>query len=182
MKENYIFKSDRLGFRNWIMEDLAELALMSADEEVMEFFPKTLSLDESNEFLHRLQKQYEDNGYTYFATERLDTGEFIGFIGLAYQDYEAEFTPATDIGWRLKRSAWGEGYATEGAMRCLDFAFETIKLEKIISVCTIGNDKSEHVMQKIGMIKKGVFKHTKLSDFPRIENCVWYEIDHAQVR
>lgn len=62
----------------------------------------------------------------------METGELIGFIGLAYQTYESDFTPATDIGWRLKSSAWGKGYATEGAKRCLQYAFEDLKLEKVI--------------------------------------------------
>ena len=111
--------------------------------------------------------------------EVLETGEFIGFIGLAYQDYETEFTPATDIGWRLKKSAWGNGYATEGARRCLEYAFKDLKLDKIISTCTLNNTKSENVMRKIGMSRKGEFNHPRLKDYPAHEKCSWYETDHV---
>lgn len=142
----------------------------------MEHFPKPLTQKETADFIERLQLHYETRGYTYFATEILSTGELIGFIGLAYQEYEAAFNPATDIGWRLKKSAWGKGYATEGAKRCLEFAFNDLKLDKVISTCTTGNTKSESVMKKIGMTQKGVFNHPKLSDYPNFEQCVWYEI------
>ncbi len=176
MKNDYIFTSERLGFRNWHKNDLAEFAKINADLEVMEHFPKPLSTEETSEFIERLQKHYDVNGYNYFATEVLETGELIGFIGLAFQEYITEYTPATDIGWRLKRSAWGKGYATEGAKRCLQFAFEDLNLKKVISVFTEKNTKSENVMKKIGMHKIGTFKHPKLKDYPEFESCVCYEI------
>ena len=117
------------------------------------------------------------NGHNYFATEILKTGEFIGFIGLAYQDYKTDFNPAVDIGWRLKKSSWGNGYATEGSKRCLEYAFIELKLERVISTCTEKNTNSENVMKKIGMIKKGMFNHPKLKEFPEYEKCIWYEIN-----
>ena len=177
MADQYLFKSERLGFRKWISNDLTELAAMNADEAVMEHFPATLSQEESAALLDRLQLHYTKNGYTYFATEVLETGEFIGFIGLAYQEYETEFTPATDIGWRLKPSAWGKGFATEGAKRCLQLAFDELKLKQVISTCTQSNTKSARVMQKIGMKYKGTFIHPKLVDYPDMQECIWYAID-----
>jgi RimJ/RimL family protein N-acetyltransferase len=173
----YIFTSKRLGFRNWRNEDLPEFAALNADEEVMEHFPKTLTKQETDDFIKRLQSHYNQHGYTYFATELLKTGELIGFIGLAYQEYEAAFTPATDIGWRLKKSAWGNGYATEGARRCLQYGFSDINLSRIFSICTWNNSKSENVMKKIGMVKKGEFTHPSLKDYPEYEKCLWYDIE-----
>lgn len=180
LKDNYLFKSKRLGFRNWVKEDLEEFAKINADSNVMEYFPSTLSKQESAEFLERLQKHFTIKGYTYFATELLHNGEFIGFIGLAYQTYETDFTPATDIGWRLKKEVWGNGYATEGAKRCLEFAFCEVGLDKVVAICTVNNNNSEKVMQKIGMAKQGEFKHPKLSEYPEFEYCVCYEIENKQ--
>ena len=177
MKEKYIFKSTRLGFRNWISEDLEEFAEMNKDLDVMEHFPKPLSRTQSEKLMKRMQVHYEKNGYTYFETKRLDTGELIGFIGLAYQEYKTEFTPAIDIGWRLKKDAWGRGYATEGALRCLTFGFNELGIKKIVSTCTIGNKKSENVMRKIGMKKMGEFNHPELTEFPDFRRCIWYEIE-----
>ncbi|WP_052172432.1 GNAT family N-acetyltransferase [Psychroserpens jangbogonensis] len=176
MKKDYIFKSERLGFRNWNNNDLEEFAKINADSDVMEYFPKPLSKSETSDFIDRLKKHYDKNGYNYFATEVLETGELIGFIGLAFQEYETEFTPATDIGWRLKQSSWGNGYATEGAKKCLEYAFKELGLEKIISVFTEKNTKSESIMKKIGMKKIGEFIHPKMKDYPEFENCICYEI------
>ncbi|MCB0516242.1 MAG: GNAT family N-acetyltransferase [Chitinophagales bacterium] len=180
MAEKYIFTSERLGFRNWFAEDLEELAALNADEAVMEHFPATLTTTETAAFISRLRQHFSERKYTYFATEILSSGEWIGFIGLAYQTYETTFTPATDIGWRLKKSAWGKGYATEGAKKCLDYAFNTLHLPKIIATCTAQNVKSENVMQKIGMHKKGFFNHPRLKDYPAYEKCLWYEITKEQ--
>ena len=177
LKKDYIFRSERLGFRNWTDKDLADFAKINADLEVMEHFPKSLSEKETMEFIERLKKHYDKNGFNYFATEILESGELIGFIGLAYQDYNTDFTPAVDIGWRLKKSAWGKGYATEGAIRCLDFAFNELNLKKVISTCTENNYKSEHVMKKIGMEKTRRFKHPRLKEYPDYENCICYEIN-----
>ncbi len=87
MHNKYIFTSERLGFRNWDKQDLEAFAVLNADEEVMEHFPKTLTTSETEEFVVRMQNHYATHGYTYFATELLETGELIGFIGLAYQEY-----------------------------------------------------------------------------------------------
>ncbi|MCX7550389.1 GNAT family N-acetyltransferase [Xanthomarina sp. F2636L] len=176
MKKDYIFKSKRLGFRNWTQNDLEQFSEMNANPNVMEHFPKPLTENETSAFIERLLKHYETYGYCYFATEILNTGEFIGFIGLAYQDYKTDFTPATDIGWRLKQSAWGYGYATEGALRCLDFAFNHLHLEQVIATCTHKNNKSEHVMKKVGMKMIGKFNHPKLKDYPEYETCLCYQI------
>lgn len=176
MAKEYIFRSERLGFRNWSSEDLTEFSKLNADPEVMEHFPKKLSEKETGEFLLRLQEYFSRHGYTYYATEILDSEEFIGFIGLAFQDFEAVFNPSVDIGWRLKRSSWGNGYATEGAKRCLNYAFNELQMKRIISICPEGNYRSQQVMKKIGMTKKGIFKHPALKDFPEYEKCVWYEL------
>ncbi len=178
--KKYIYKSERLGFRNWITNDLKEFAEINSDPEVMEHFPNTLSEKETEDFIQRLKKHHDERGYTYFATEILKTGELIGFIGLAYQIYETEFSPATDIGWRLKKTAWGKGYATEGAKKCIKYAFDELKIVKIFSICTINNRNSENVMKKIGMTKKGEFNHPELINHPEYEKHIWYEIKNEE--
>ncbi len=176
MNNNYLFTSQRLGFRGWSLDDLDAFFSLNSDEDVMEHFPKTLTKEETKAFIIRLQKHYETNGHNYYATEVKESGEFIGFIGLAYQDFESEFTPNVDIGWRLKKTAWGKGFATEGAKKCLDIAFNQLHINKVISTCTIANKSSEKVMQKIGMRKISEFKHPKLEEYPKIQTCLLYEI------
>lgn len=176
MNQKYIFTSQRLGFRNWTETDLPEFAQLNADKNVMQHFPATLTEKETSDFIKRLQQHYEKHGHTYFAVELLETGEFIGFIGLVYQEYTSAYTPATDIGWRLKKTAWGKGFATEGAKRCLEFAFNHLQLDKVIATCTKNNTPSENVMIKAGMKKIGEFNHPKLIDYPHLEKCVCYEM------
>jgi len=175
-KKKYLFQSERLGFRNWTEGDIEEFSKMNSDKKVMEYFPNTLSKKEVENLIEKLQKNYADHGFTYYATEILETKEFIGMIGLAYQKYKSKFTPAIDIGWRLKRSSWGNGYATEGAMRCIEYAFNDLKINKIISVCTIANKKSENVMKKIGMTRQGEFNHPEMINYPEYQRLMCYEI------
>ncbi|WP_222933185.1 GNAT family N-acetyltransferase [Fulvivirga aurantia] len=175
MRSDYLFTSNRLGFRNWSEEDIPPFAEMNRDPEVMAFFPETLSTEASIALIDRFKKHFDRYGFTYFAVDRLDSSSFVGFIGLQYQEYAAPFNPSVDIGWRLTRSAWGNGYATEGAKECLHYAFDNLKLKIVTSVCPKVNLKSEAVMRKIGMIKKGYFNHPNLSDHAKLETCVWYQ-------
>ncbi len=174
--KNPLFASSRLLFSVWKDSDLEWFAQMNADKEVMQFFPKTLTKQESADFLKRLQKHQDTNGYCYYKVVEKQASKPIGFIGLAYQTYDTHFTPATDIGWRLKKEFWGKGYATEGAQRCLDFAFQELDLNEVISTCIVQNKPSENVMQKMGMQKQGHFQHPRLVKHPEIQNCVWYKI------
>ena len=112
-----------------------------------------------------------------FAVDKLENGEFIGFIGLSEQTYEADFTPCIDIGWRIKRSEWNKGFATEGAKRCLDYALNDLKIKEIYSVAPKINTKSEHIMKKIGLKKQYEFEHPSLINNERLKICVLYKYD-----
>lgn len=175
-RKSYLFTSARLGFRNWLPEDAEALTSINSDPEVMEFFPALQDATQTLAFIGRMQKQFAEKGFCYFAVDTLENGEFIGFIGLSEQTFEAEFTPCIDIGWRLKKSSWNKGYATEGARRCLQYAFRDLKLEKVYAIAPKANIRSCHIMQKIGMQKAGEFIHPKLTDNKKLRECVLYEI------
>ena len=174
----YIFTSERLGFRNWKESDLELMYEINSDEDVMEFFPSTPTKLQTLEFINRMQNQFIKNGFCYFAVEKLENNEFIGFIGLSEQNYEADFTPCIDIGWRIKKSEWNKGLATEGAKKCLDFAFKNLQLLEICSVAPIINEKSQRIMQKIGMTKYYEFNHSLLNEFPHLQTCALYKINN----
>jgi RimJ/RimL family protein N-acetyltransferase len=146
------------------------------DAEVMTYFPNTYNEEQTAAFVARMRQSYEERGYCYFAVETIADGRFIGFIGLAWQTYEAPFTPCTDIGWRLDKAAWGRGYATEGAMRCLEYAFHDLGLETIVAVAPQINSPSVNVMQKIGMVHTLDFEHPVLAQSPHLQPCVCYAI------
>ena len=171
-----VITTERLILRPWTEADLPDLYKLCSDPAVMEHFPSILSESETKAFLKRLIESYDEHGYTYFACIQKDTKAFIGFIGLAYQTYESPFSPAVDIGWRLLPSAWGKGFATEGAKACLNYAFEVLKLDRVVAVCTLRNVNSERVMQRIGMTKRGRFMHPALDAHPEVQELWWYEI------
>jgi len=173
--ENYLFKSERLGFRNWTDADKPKMTEINSDSKVMEFFPSIPNKEQTEEFVDRMKKQYSENGFCYFAVDKLDNNELIGFIGISEQNFESDFTPCVDIGWRLAQKEWGKGYATEGAKKCLDFAFNDVGLKTIKSICPKINDKSERVMEKLGMKKIKTFNHPLLKEYKTLESCVLYE-------
>jgi RimJ/RimL family protein N-acetyltransferase len=174
--QKYLFKSDRLGFRNWLESDIELMTQINSDEKVMEFFPGIATKDQTIEFIEKMQKQNTEQGFCYFAVDKLEDNGFIGFIGLSEKSFEAEFTPCIDIGWRLSSKEWNKGYATEGAKRCLEYADEVLKLEKIVSIAPKINLKSEQVMKKIGMEKVMEFEHPLLINDERLRDCVFYQI------
>ncbi len=172
----YLFTSERLGFRNWLPDDMPGMAAINASPEVMRYFPATQDEAQTLAFIERMQKLYTEKGFCYFAVETLAEQDFIGFIGLAWQEYKAPFTPCVDIGWRLKPGAWGQGYATEGAQRCLAFAFDELHLDKVIATAPLVNVKSIRVMEQIGMKPLLQFRHPALTAHPQLELCAAYII------
>ncbi|MBK6331714.1 MAG: GNAT family N-acetyltransferase [Bacteroidetes bacterium] len=176
-KKNYLFTSERLGFRNWHLSDIDKMQKINADEKVMEFFPNIPTREQTEEFIKRMKKQYKNKGFCYFAVDKLDDNEFLGFIGLSEQNYEADFTPCVDIGWRIKSSEWNKGFASEGAKKCIDYALNILKLEKVYSIAPKINTKSEHIMIKIGLKKQYEFEHALLTNNDRLKTCVLYKTE-----
>lgn len=176
MQNTYLFTSERLGFRLWEEKDTAEMILINQNPLVMEFFPDLMSEEQTKTFIRKMTDMYHQHGYCYFAVDILENQSFIGFIGLAWQTYDAFFTPCVDIGWRIDTQAWNKGYATEGARRCLEFARNILGITKIYGVAPKVNTKSERIMIKIGMLKAGEFDHPFLTHDKRLERCVVYEI------
>lgn len=129
----------------------------------MEHFPGTLTRRQSDELVDRIEVGFAENGFFLWAVEVRASGEFIGFAGLAAPGFEAHFTPAVEIGWRLARSAWGHGYATEAARAALDFGFED-GLDEIVSLTTVANRRSRAVMERLGMSHDAAddFEHPSL--------------------
>jgi RimJ/RimL family protein N-acetyltransferase len=101
--------TERLRLRRWRGEDRAPFAELNADPEVMEFFPAPLSRKESEALIERIESGFERHGFGLWALEPLGSGELVGFAGLAVPGFEAHFTPAVEVGWRLARRAWGNG-------------------------------------------------------------------------
>ncbi len=145
--------TDRLVLRRWRDSDRAPFAALNGDPEVMRYFRAPLDRAASDAFIDRIEAGFEELGYGLWATEVRGSGAFIGFVGLARQTYDAPFTPAVEVGWRLARPAWGQGYATEAARAALTFGFTDVGLDEIVSVTSQMNERSRAVMTRLGMTR-----------------------------
>lgn len=172
----------RLLLRPWKPEDLASFAAMNADQRVMEYFPATLSLDESKQAIDKYILHFKQYGFGWWAATLLDTGEFIGFVGLAHVNFTAPFTPAVEIGWRLAFDYWGKGYATEGAKAVLQYGFQVLNLDEIVSFTVVQNIRSQRVMERIGMHhdSKDDFDHPKLPEGHWLRRHVLYRLGASE--
>ncbi|WP_336048284.1 GNAT family N-acetyltransferase [Streptomyces sp. CA2R101] len=143
-------RTERLLLRAWRPSDLAPWAAMNADPEVRRYFPDVLTREQSEASAARFQAALDERGWGWWAVEVRATGEFIGFTGLDPVDEDMPFT-GVEAGWRLTRSAWGHGYATEAARAALAFGFATLGLPEILAVTTATNLRSQAVMRRLGM-------------------------------
>jgi RimJ/RimL family protein N-acetyltransferase len=140
-----------LRLRRWRQSDREPFADLNVDPEVMEYFPAALTREQSDDLVEKIEAGFERDGFGLWALEVTETGEFVGFAGLAAPSFDAHFTPAVEVGWRLARRAWGNGYATEAGRAALDFGFEHAGLGEVVSFTALGNARSREVMERLGM-------------------------------
>lgn len=168
--------TDRLLMRRWRDSDREPFAELNGDPDTLRFFPSTLTRAESDAFVDTIESRFEQQGYGLWALEVAATGEFIGFTGL---NGMPEGVPATDggleIGWRLAKSAWHHGYATEAATAARDVAFDGIGLPELWSMTAVLNEPSQAVMRRIGMNEVARFEHPRVpADHPVRPHVMYY--------
>jgi RimJ/RimL family protein N-acetyltransferase len=146
-----VIRTARLVLRGWRDEDRAAFAALNADPEVMAHFRSTLDRATSDAEAAVMAATLEHDGWGHWAVALLDDDTFLGFTGLDVVDFPAAFTPATEIGWRFARHAWGHGYATEAARAVLAFAFDHLVLDEVVSFTASTNTRSQRVMQRLGL-------------------------------
>ena len=181
----FIIQTERVGLRKFDDCDLKEFAALNSDPEVMTYFPKVLNVEECQQFIIRVNNKIDEQGFGFWAAEHLKSSRLMGFVGLTCVTYETEFTPAVEIGWRLAKEYWGRGLATEAARASLDFAFDTLALEEVVSFTSVLNQRSFKVMERIGMKKVGEFDHPKIESGHRLRRHVLYNItrsEHVKLR
>jgi RimJ/RimL family protein N-acetyltransferase len=174
--------TDRLLLRQWRDSDREPFAALNADPAVMEHFPALQTREQSDALIDRNIPELDGRGWGLWAMEVKDTGEFIGFTGLNVPTFEAPFLPGVEIGWRMAKGAWGNGYATEAARAALAYAFGPAGLDEIVSFTATPNLPSQRVMQRIGMVhdEAGDFDHPRVEQGHRLQRHVLYRISRAQ--
>ena len=141
----------RLRLRQWRESDREPFAALNADPAVMEFFLSPLSRESSDASIDAWQSQLASRGWSNWALELKASGELLGFTGLSIPRRVLPFSPCVEVGWRLARKHWGQGYATEAARAALEVGFARLDLPEIVSFTTAGNVRSRAVMERIGM-------------------------------
>ena len=162
-------RTSQLVLRPWRDEDIADFAEMSADPVVMEYL---LPLSErglsADTWVARKRAHWEEHGFGQWVVELPGEASFIGVVGLETVSYDAHFTPAVEVAWRLVRAYWGRGYATEAAKAALDYGFGEVGLGEIVALTVPANQRSRRVMERLGMARspQDDFDHPRLPEGP----------------
>jgi RimJ/RimL family protein N-acetyltransferase len=156
-------RTERLLMRRWRDADRRPFAAMNADPEVMRYFPAMLDRGASDEHLDRMEALFERQGFGLWALEDAATGRFLGFTGLNPMPAGVPGAGGMEVGWRLARHAWRQGYATEAGTAALGVAFHGAGLAEVWSMTAVLNEPSQAVMRRLGMTLHAHFEH------PRIE-------------
>jgi RimJ/RimL family protein N-acetyltransferase len=144
-------ETPRLILRSWRDSDIEPWVAMGADPRVMEFFPSPSTREKAESQAARMRDALERDGYGWWVAEHKVDSSFAGVIELMEVPYEAHFTPATEIGWRLRPEYWGRGLATEGARVALRFAFENLGRIEVVAMTARLNVRSQRVMERLAM-------------------------------
>jgi RimJ/RimL family protein N-acetyltransferase len=177
-----VLRTDRLVLRGWRPEDRDPYAAITADPEVMEHFPRVLDRATSDAEADLFASDLERDGWGLWAVALSSNDRFIGFTGLDVVDFPARFTPATEIGWRFSREAWGHGYATEAARAVLELAFAKLGLDHVVSFTATTNVRSQRVMERLAMHHdpNDDFDHPRLPEGHRLRRHVLYRLTAAR--
>ena len=181
----------RLLLRPWRDDDVDAFAAMFDDPAVMEFLTpargRMSACAETDRaaieaIVERVRAHFDRHGFGWWAAELKETQAFIGFIGLSHIPFEAHFTPAVEIGWRLASAYWGQGYAAEGARAALAAAFTQLSLAEIVAITVPANARSRRLMERIGMTHDPAddFDHPRLAEGHPLRRHVLYRIARAQ--
>lgn len=177
-------RTERLVLRQWREADLDPFAALNADPEVMRHFPARPTREQSDRLAESQRVFIAQRGWGLWAVEVVGGAPFIGFIGLAEPRFTAHFTPAVEVGWRLARQHWGNGFATEGARAAVAFGFGELGLDEIVSFTTVGNERSRRVMERLGMTHDSAddFEHPLVPSGHPLRPHVLYRLRRASLR
>lgn len=168
-------ETSRLILRPWRADDRAPFFAINCEPAVLRFLP-AVTRAESDAMLGRIDAHFAEHGWGFWAIEERLSGTLIGMCGLAHVRWQAFFTPAVEIAWRLSTAWQGLGLAREAAERALRYGFEELALARIVSFTTLSNTPSWGLMKRLGMREAGAFDHPKLPPDHPLSKHVLYEL------
>jgi [ribosomal protein S5]-alanine N-acetyltransferase len=162
-----IIETHRLVLREMTMNDLDFVAIMLADPEVMRYYPKCYTRDESAAWVQRSIDRYARHGHGLWLVSDKTTGQTVGQVGLLMQTVRGR--EEREVGYLIHRPYWRQGIAAEAAAACRDYAVQVLGSQRVISLIRPENLPSQGVARKIGLqpepglVQHGMFEHIVFS-------------------
>ena len=175
----FAFKTPRLIIRDWRDSDRAPWAAMGRDPEVMANLGPLIDRAQADVLVDRQRALQARLGHTFWALESRETGDFLGFCGLKIMPERIPgLEDVIEIGWRLRRDAWGKGYAREAATAALHWGWDHLPADRIAAITTPANGRSWGLMLRLGMVRRHDldFAHPALAADDPLSAHVTYEI------
>ncbi len=144
-----VLETKRLQLRYLTSGDVDVVFAVIGDPQTMKYYPQQFSREDALRWVTKTQERYRTDGFGLFAVVLKSEGVVIGNCGLMRQDVEGE--SLVEVGYHFRRDYWGHGYATEAARACMDYAFERLNVEKLISLILAENLPSRRVAERNGM-------------------------------
>jgi len=172
-----MIETERLILRDWSEDDIEPFLRHTNTAAVMRWLGGVRSESEQQEAIGRVMRWQRERGFTFWAVERKSDGELLGFCGLKIAD-----TPGSpiegmhEIGWRLREDVWGQGYAKEGAIASLDFAFD-----RVVAITFAPNEPSWGLMERLGMTRRPELDYDD-ARFPTLNPTIVYDIRPGELK
>lgn len=154
MGEDTVLLTPRLRLRRWRQADREAMAAINRDPEVTEFLNRPVDEAATLAFLAKTEEHWREHGFGHCALEAREgplASQLLGFVGVAYPTFLPPLAERPELGWRLARPAWGQGFATEAALAARDDALTRLALPELISIIHPENRRSQRVAEKVGM-------------------------------
>lgn len=162
-----ILETKRLVLREMTGKDFPALCKILRDPQVMYAYEHAFSESEAREWLDRQTARYTNDGFGLWAAVLRETGEMIGQCGITWQDWNERRVP--EIGYLFQKAFWHQGYATEAAVGCREYAFSTLGMDEVFSIIRDNNLPSQGVARRNGMEPRGtLIKHYYGMEMPHI--------------
>jgi RimJ/RimL family protein N-acetyltransferase len=176
-----MIETDRLLLRSWRDDDLDPFAAMCADPRVMATLGPVMTRDETAALIERASGIERDLGHTFWAMERKADGQLIGWCGVKRGPEETPIAGVPELGWRLARDGWGQGYAREAAQATIDWSFANLPDDALWAITTVGNSRSWGLMERLGMTRRHDmdFDHPAVPGDSPLRPHVTYELRRA---
>jgi len=177
-----VAETNRLRLRQWGEGDGDRFYEIMNTPAVMRHLGGAQDRETWDAALGRLESYQRDHGHTFWLVERKADNELLGFCGLKRVNAPGadHLSGQFEIGWRLRESAWGQGYAKEAAIACLDLAFDRFGAPHVVALTVGANAESQGLMKRLGMSARPDLDFTDTRFGPEMNPAVVYRIDREE--